>query len=64
MKQASFKRPIAFVVPGFPAAGSARGHNRYRYPGYTNLGVNSTLQYATVAKGLTNTTVKWEINRR
>src|ERR1700728_3816294 len=31
-------------------------------PGYTNLGVNATLQYTATVKGLTNTTVKWEIN--
>jgi len=31
-------------------------------PGYTNLGVNATLQYKAVVKGLTNTTVKWEIS--
>ena len=31
-------------------------------PGYTNLGVNSTLQYTAVVKGLTTTTVKWEIS--
>jgi len=31
-------------------------------PGYTNLGVNSTLQYTAVVAGLTNTAVKWEIS--
>jgi len=31
-------------------------------PGYTNLGVNAKLQYTATVTGLTNTTVKWEIN--
>ena len=31
-------------------------------PGYTNLGVNATLQYTATVTGLSNTTVKWEIN--
>jgi len=31
-------------------------------PGYTNIGVNATLQYTATVKGLTNTTVKWEVS--
>ncbi|MGD0629894.1 MAG: IPT/TIG domain-containing protein [Terracidiphilus sp.] len=31
-------------------------------PGYTNLGVDATLKYTATVKGLTDTTVKWEIN--
>ena len=31
-------------------------------PGYTNLGVNATLQYTATVTGLANTAVMWEIN--
>jgi uncharacterized protein (DUF1800 family) len=31
-------------------------------PGYTNLGVNQTLQYTATVTGLTNTAVTWEVN--
>lgn len=31
-------------------------------PGYTNIGVNATLQYKATVAGLTNTAVTWEIN--
>ena len=31
-------------------------------PGYTNLGVNATLQYTATVTGLSNTAVTWEIN--
>jgi len=31
-------------------------------PGYTNLGVNQTLQYTATVTGLTNPAVKWEVN--
>ena len=31
-------------------------------PGYTNLGVNATLQYTATVTGLTNTTITWKIN--
>ena len=31
-------------------------------PGYTNLGVNQTLQYTATVTGLTNTTVTWKVS--
>jgi uncharacterized protein (DUF1800 family) len=31
-------------------------------PGYTNLGVNQTLQYSATVSGLANTAVTWEVN--
>ena len=31
-------------------------------PGYTNIGVNQTVQYTATVSGLADTTVKWEVN--
>ncbi len=46
----------------FPLAAYAATPTVTVSPGYTNIGVNATVQYTATVKGLANTTVKWEIN--
>ena len=52
--------PPGRSLRGLPCGRSAE---RQRItPGYTNLGVNQTLQYTAAVTGLTNTTVTWEVS--
>ena len=67
MKQARFQDLLILLCPillclAFAPPAAHAATTVTVTPGYTNLGVNSTLQYTAVVKGLTNTTLKWEIN--
>lgn len=62
MKQARFQGLVLLLCLSFPLLAAHAATTVTVTPGYTNLGVNSTLQYTAVVKGLTNTAVKWEIN--
>jgi len=61
MKQAHLKGiPLLFCVLASVVAHAATVVTLS--PGYTNLGVNATLQYTATVTGLATTTVTWEIN--
>ena len=62
MKQAHLKGLLLLLCLVFLPLAAQAATTVTVTPGYTNLGVSSTLQYTAVVKGLTNTTIKWEIN--
>ena len=44
------------------SAGALQAQSIAISPGYTNVGVNQTVQYTATVTGLANTTVTWEVS--
>ena len=62
MKRIDLRRLLSLLCVFFASIVAHAATTVTVSPGYTNLGVNATLQYTATVGGLTNSTVKWEIN--
>jgi hypothetical protein len=58
----SVRRSLSIVFVAAALTGQALAQSITISPGYTNLGVNATLQYSATVTGLTPSTVTWGVN--